>query len=57
MKNYGFDVDLRQIEKLIEVISYSLDGKVAEQQLSWVIEGLETSNKGYLNKIKVSNRK
>lgn len=39
MKNYGFDVSLRQVEKLVEVINYNMNGKVSEQQLSWTVEG------------------
>lgn len=37
MKNFGFDVNLRQVEKLAEVISCSLDGKITEEQLRWII--------------------
>lgn len=37
LKNYGFDVNLRQVEKLMEIINYNLDGKISEQQLSWVV--------------------
>jgi hypothetical protein len=57
LKNYGFDVNLRQVEKLVEVINSSLDGRISEQQLSWTVEGFETKNKSYLNKIKASNKK
>lgn len=39
LKNYGFDVGLRQVEKLMEAINYNLDGKISEQQLAWVVEG------------------
>lgn len=37
MKNYGFDVSLRQVEKLAEVINCNLDGKITEEQLRWII--------------------
>jgi hypothetical protein len=57
MKNFGFDVSLRQVEKLAEVINCNLDGKVTEEQLRWIIEGFESTNKAYLNKIKASNKK
>lgn len=39
MKNFGFDVNLRKIEKLVEIINYSMNGKVNEEQLKWTIEG------------------
>lgn len=39
LKNYGMDVGLRQVEKLMEAINYNLDGKISEQQLAWVLEG------------------
>lgn len=39
MKNYGFDVTLRMVEKLVEVINYSMNGKITQEQLRWTIEG------------------
>jgi hypothetical protein len=57
LKNYGFDVGLRQVEKLMEAINYNLDGKISEQQLAWILEGFESKNKAYLVKIKASNKK
>lgn len=57
LKNYGFDVGLRQIEKLVEAINCSFDGKITEEQLKWTIEGFENKNKTYLHKIKDSNKK
>ena len=57
MKNYGLDVTERQVEKLAEIINYSLDGRVTQQQMKWVVEGLESSDKTYLRKVKASNKK
>lgn len=57
LKNYGFDVGLRQIQKLVEVVNCSFDGKITEEQLRWTIEGFENKNKLYLTKIKDSNKK
>ena len=37
LKNYGFDVEMRQIEKLVESINCSLDGKINLDQLRWVV--------------------
>ncbi len=39
LKNYGFDVNLRQVEKLMEIINYNQDGKISEKQLCWIAEG------------------
>jgi Ca2+-binding EF-hand superfamily protein len=39
LKNYGMEVGLRQVEKLMEAINYNLDGRISEQQLAWVLEG------------------
>jgi predicted ABC-class ATPase len=56
MKNFGFDVTLRQVEKLVEVVNFAIDGKVSEAQLKWVVEGLEGKDRSYLNKIKRTNK-
>lgn len=40
MKNYGVNVTLRQVEKLIEVLNFKMDGKLTEEQLKWTVEGL-----------------
>ena len=37
MKNYGFDVNLRQVEKLVEVLNYDMDGKITQDQLKWTL--------------------
>lgn len=37
MKNYGFDADFRQIEKLVEVLNYKLNGKLTKEQLKWTV--------------------
>jgi benzoyl-CoA reductase/2-hydroxyglutaryl-CoA dehydratase subunit BcrC/BadD/HgdB len=39
LKNFGFDVNLRQVEKLVEVINNTFDGKITEEQLRWTVEG------------------
>lgn len=57
LKNYGFDVNLRQVEKLVEVVNCNLDGKITEEQLRWTVEGFEAKDRAYLRKIKDSNRK
>lgn len=41
----------------MEVINSTLDGKITAEQLRWTVEGFETKNKDYLNKIKKSNKK
>lgn len=56
MKNYGFDANFRQIQKLVEVINFNAEGKVTEDQLKWTVEGLEGKDKSYLKKIKHSNK-
>lgn len=30
LKNYGFEVGLRQVEKLMEIINSSLDGRISQ---------------------------
>ena len=40
MKNFGYHITLKQVQKLVEVMKSSMDGKVSEQQMQWVIEGL-----------------
>ena len=40
MKNHGFDVDVRKVDKLVEVLNYSMDGKISQEQLRWTVEGL-----------------
>jgi Ca2+-binding EF-hand superfamily protein len=40
MKNHGFDVDNRRVEKLVEVLNYQADGKITQEQLKWTVEGL-----------------
>ena len=57
MKNYGIDVTIRQVEKLVEVVNCNSDGKITSQQLGWTVEGLENKNKTYLSKVKKSNKK
>ncbi len=42
---------------MAEVINCNLDGKITEEQLRWIIEGFESTNKTYLQKIKASNKK
>ena len=42
---------------MVEVVNFRADGKVTEGQLKWTVEGLEGKNKGYLDKIKKSNKK
>jgi Ca2+-binding EF-hand superfamily protein len=39
MKNYQLEVNLRQVEKLVEVINSTLNGKITEEQLRWIVEG------------------
>ena len=57
LKNYGVEVTVRQVEKLVQVINCSLDGKVTEDQLRWTVEGFENKGRDYLQKVKDSNRK
>lgn len=57
LKNYGVEAGLRQVEKLVEVVNYTLDGRVTEEQLKWTVEGFENKNKTYLEKIKKANKK
>jgi Ca2+-binding EF-hand superfamily protein len=57
MKNFGIDVTIRQVEKLVEVVNCNSDGKITSQQLRWTVEGLENKSKTYLGKVKKSNKK
>ena len=57
MQNYGFDASERQVEKVTEVINCSLDGKVTLEEMRWTVEGLEGNDRGYLRKVKASNKK
>ena len=57
LKNYGVDVNMRQIQKLVEIVNWSMDGRVVEEQIKWVFEGFENGGKGYLTKVKDSNKK
>jgi hypothetical protein len=57
LKNFGFEVNIGQVDKLVEVINCSQDGRITQEQLRWTVEGFENKNKGYLEKIKDSNRK
>jgi len=41
----------------VEIINHTFDGKITEEQLRWTVEGFETKNKNYLEKIKNSNKK
>ncbi len=45
LKNYGFDVNKRQVERLDEVINYNLNGKITQKQLQWALEGFENKEK------------
>ena len=57
MKNFGFDLNLRQVEKLVEVLDFNMQGKLTEEQLKWTVEGLEGKDKSYLKRMKKSNKK
>ena len=57
MKNFGFDLNLRQVEKLVEVLDFNMQGKLTEEQLKWTVEGLEGKDKSYLKRMKESNKK
>ena len=46
----------RQVDKLVEVPNCSMDGKVTLAQLRWTVEGLEGSDRSYLERIKSANR-
>ena len=52
MKNFGFDLNLRQVEKLVEVLDFNMQGKLTEEQLKWTVEGLEGKDKSYLKRMK-----
>jgi len=37
MKNHGYDVNQRKVDKLVEVINYRVDGKITQEQLKWTV--------------------
>jgi hypothetical protein len=42
---------------MLEMVNCSMDGKVTEGQLAWIIEGFEGKERDYLDKIKTCNKK
>ncbi len=45
LRNYAIEATKEQLEDFLEIVDSKLKGKITEEQLKWIVEGLE-SRKG-----------